>query len=375
MKTIWTLLTGLPLALLLPAVTQGQVADSLPVKGKVLVLVNEGTLEGDVERLGTQYRVRRPVGETWIQGARVLRLCASLEDAYLFLRSRANLQDPDEHLRLAEWCRERGLREPALAEVKVALELRPDHPRSQRFLMALEQSPATVTTKPVEESSCPLADVNSESLNAFATRVQPILMNACASCHANGKGGAFKLVRSFEAEIGNRRHTQQNLTAVLAEVNLGQPQSSPFLIKSQTLHASGMDQPPLTRQQVVAYKTLEDWVVKTLASNPHLREQAGALAATLPGAPASTGPAFAESRTPEALPQPAPSAVRTLPEPDLLRGPMPTTSAAGRGEPLPPIHPSGAPTAQPTATPVPTQGAGKRTDPDEFNRQAHPDRR
>jgi hypothetical protein len=373
MKTIHTLLAGLPLALVLAAVTRGQVADGLPVKGKVLVLLNEGTLDGDIERIGSQYRVRRSVGETWIQGSRVLRLCASLEDAYLFLRSRANSQDPDEHLRLAEWCRERGLREQALAEVKIALDMRPDHARSQRLLTVLEQTPATVAAKPAEEPSCPMADVNSESLNAFATRVQPILMNACASCHATGKGGAFKLIRSFDAEIGNRRHTQQNLTAVLSEVNLGQPQNSPLLIKSQTLHASGMDQPPLTRQQAVAYRTLEDWVIKTLASNPHLREQAGPLAVATPGAPTSTGPAFAESRAPEAPSQPGPTAVRTLPEPDLLRGPMPTTSAqqgAARGEPLLP----GARTEPPTGTPAP-QGTGDRTDPDEFNRQAHPDRR
>ena len=40
-------------------------------------------------------------------------LCGSLEEAYQFLRKRANLNDPDERLRLAEWCRQHDLREQA----------------------------------------------------------------------------------------------------------------------------------------------------------------------------------------------------------------------------------------------------------------------
>src|SRR5438552_3454169 len=70
--------------------------------GKVLVLDNERTLEGDIERVGEQYRVRRPVGELWVRAENTLRLCATREEAYIFLRTRANLRDPDEHLRLAQ---------------------------------------------------------------------------------------------------------------------------------------------------------------------------------------------------------------------------------------------------------------------------------
>src|SRR3989442_1080964 len=71
-----------------------------PTKGKVLVLDNERTLEGDVERIGEQYRVRRALGELWLQRENVLRLCKDYPDAYRFLLTRSNLRDPDEHLRL-----------------------------------------------------------------------------------------------------------------------------------------------------------------------------------------------------------------------------------------------------------------------------------
>src|SRR5215510_2445544 len=98
-----------------------------PASGKVLVLDNDRTLEGEVERVGEQYRVRRSLGVTWVPAERVQRLCASKEDALAFLRRRANLADPDERLRLARWCHLQGLRDQALVEVKAAVELRPDH--------------------------------------------------------------------------------------------------------------------------------------------------------------------------------------------------------------------------------------------------------
>ena len=99
-------------------------ADRGPSHGKVLVLENDQTLAGDIERAGDLYRVRRLIGETTVPAERVLRLCADMEEAYAFLRSRANLADADEHLRLGEWCRLNGLHDQALAEVKAAVELR-----------------------------------------------------------------------------------------------------------------------------------------------------------------------------------------------------------------------------------------------------------
>src|SRR5262249_56616653 len=86
--------------------------------GKVLVLDNDRTLEGDIERVGDRYRVRRTVGVTWVPADRVAGLCASKEEALAFLRRRTNLNDPDDRLRLARWCHLQGLRDQALVEAK-----------------------------------------------------------------------------------------------------------------------------------------------------------------------------------------------------------------------------------------------------------------
>ena len=108
--------------------------------GKVLLLQNERALEGDIERVGDQYRVRRSAGETWVQSEKVLCLCQTLEEALERVRARANLGDADERLRLAVWCRQYGLRAQALAEVREAVRLRPGHEPSRRLLTNLERS-------------------------------------------------------------------------------------------------------------------------------------------------------------------------------------------------------------------------------------------
>jgi hypothetical protein len=250
-----------------------------PTTGHVLILDSERTLEGDVERVGDHYCLKRVSGgKTTVPGDKVMHLAADMPDAYRFLRSQANLSDPDERLRLAQWCQLRGLKEEALAEVKAAVTLRPNHEQSQRLFDYLTKAKAsevkpTVANKNDEpHAELPLnVEVTADSLTLFSTRVQPILMNACAQCHAGEKAGKFRLTRAFEPGNLGHRTLKENLTAVLSEVNLENPKTSPFLLKSISVHGS-MSQPPLNNRQRAAYKTLEEWVNLTLANNPQLRQ-------------------------------------------------------------------------------------------------------
>ncbi len=255
------------------AFAAARAADGPPAAGKVLVLDNERTLEGDIERVGDQYRVRRPVGETWVPGSKVLRLCASREDALGYLRSRANLDDPDERLRLAHWCQMNGLREQALAEVTEAVRLRPGHAPSRRLLSGLQRAAQTPPAAPAaackpDDAPSLAVEVNGEALSLFATRVQPILMNACASCHATGRGGSFQLTRAPAEGTPGRKSLQQNLAAVLAQVNAEQPLSSPLLSRAVSVHGTpgAMAQAPLRDRQAPAFRALEDWVQR---ARPH----------------------------------------------------------------------------------------------------------
>src|SRR5262245_15412 len=261
--------------------------------GKVLVLDNDRTLEGDIERVGDQYRVRRTVGVTWVPADRVAGLCASKEEALAFLRRRTNLNDPDERLRLARWCHLQGLRDQALIEIKVAVELRPDHAESKRLLQYLEQSiryaeetaktspPPKKLSTPAHASESPAIDLNAEAVGLFATRVQPILMNACARCHLAEGAGAFQLQRAYFDGMTNRKAMQQNLAAVLTQLNLRQPDFSPLLVKAVSAHGP-TGEAPLQGRQAEAFRTLENWVRLTVANNPRLTEQSSAPLELLP---------------------------------------------------------------------------------------------
>jgi hypothetical protein len=248
----------------------------------VLLLDNGHLLEGDITRVGDQYRVRRSVGETWVPGDKARCLCGSLEQAYAYLRGQANLDNPEERLRLARWCQLHGLRVQALAEVSAAVELRPNHAESRHLLANLQRAvaegPPAQAARPADEPEPPSAplpalDLSAEAVSVFNTRVQPILMNACAGCHAAGHGGSFKLVRTFESGTPQRRSVQQNLAAVLAQVNLEKPSASPLLTKGLSCHGD-MIKPVFKDRQAKPYRSLEEWVQLTMAANPQLHEQA-----------------------------------------------------------------------------------------------------
>jgi hypothetical protein len=300
-----------------------------PDEGRVLLLHNERTLEGDIRYLGDRYSIRRSIGETWVPADQVLYLGQDLGDVYQFLRRRANLRDPDERLKLARWCQFRGLREEALAEAGAAVELRPGHAESERLLRSLRNSVALAAAPPPESEPDPgpppTLEVSPEALSLFTRKVQPILMNTCARCHATGKGGDFKLAFAYEQ---NRRATQQNLAAVLGQLRRDQPLASPFLTMAVAVHGSS-DQAPLKGRTSPPYRVLEDWVRLVAAHLP-----------------------------PEPRPRPA---VEPAPLPPLASEPRPLSPVAA--EPRPSVPPA-----------APEPPTVDEFDPAHFNRQMHPGR-
>jgi hypothetical protein len=332
-----------------PVTVRGAEPAAKPVTGRVLILENEHTLTGDVEQVGEQYRVKRLVGETWVPAERVLRVCASLQDAHRFLQGRANLGDADERLRLADWCRQHGLLDQARAELEAAARLRPDNARIRRLLAAVEQARGRERTTPAataQSKPLPPVDVTAESLGMFASRVQPILMNACLRCHTSERGGSFHLTRVSGPGLENRRSLEQNLAVVLAELNPHQPQASRLLTKAVSVHGPGMAQAPLRGRNAPPYRTLEKWVQMTLESNPQLREQAVASSPTNP--PLPTRSHWGEER----------DSARTSP-------PAVVAQAA----------PKTPPAVAPQATAPTKPASNDPVDPDSFNREFHPERK
>ncbi len=234
-----------------------------PLKGQVLILDNDRTLEGEIDKVGDRYRLRRGQAITWVPVQSSAVLCTNLQDALSTLRKRANMQDPDERLRLAHWCLARDLREEGILEAKAALQLRPDHGTTQRLVKHLETRENTAQPAKAahtnDEPGISQVQLTTDTLSFYNHRIQPILMNACASCHAADRGGNFRLTRSYGAGMGNRKALQANIAAVVAYVSPTSALSSPLLVKSVSIHG-GQSQPALKGRQSEPYKQLEDWV-------------------------------------------------------------------------------------------------------------------
>jgi len=305
MKTILRFAVLAPL-LALGMNVRAAAQDATPASGKVLILANDRVLEGEIDRFGDQYRIRRGTGETLIAANRAKRLCADWNDALAFVRGQTNLGDPDERLRVARWCQQHDLHDDALVEARAALEMRPAHPETKQLVQSLQRrldaAPAAVPSAPQASTvvaAAPQFDVSADALALFTTKVQPILLNACASCHANGKGGTFQLVHP--GEVAARPATQRNLAMAVRHLRLDNPAVSPLVVKAVSAHGT-LTQPLFRDRRAVPMQTLQHWAEQLAANNPHLREARG-----LPPA----------SRTPPentaVAPAPAPSVPPTTP--------------------------------------------------------------
>jgi len=99
---------------------------------------------------------------------------------------------------------------------------------------------------------------NSESAKIFATKVHPILMNACAGCHGrNDHAGAFKLKR-LDDGYANAPGIERNLLAAVKQLDRADPGASPLLTKAVAAHGKHKDA-PLYSKAHPAYKYLEVW--------------------------------------------------------------------------------------------------------------------
>ncbi len=379
MKTIQNLLALSALCVGMVATLHAQDAAPPASRGKVLLLRNERVIEGDIEKIGVQYRVKRGASETWVNSDQVVQLCSDWTDLYEMKRKRVNLSDPDERLKLARWCIGNQLRPLALAEAQAALAMRPNHAETKQLVALLERTINTKTPAPAEpapkaeppKQAVPV-DLSTDAAALFATRIQPILMNACVHCHSTHKPSKFQL---HQVHDGSRNTSMRNLATVLAQINPELPGISPLLLKAASAHDPNSNAAPLRGgRQSVPYRLLENWVEVTMTNHPHLKLQAQAKAKENL-APVKLPPSMAENATALPTTNSAEVVSRTQPRQEV---PERKTTGAVRTTPITPLTP--ATTPAPLAASVVNQANGTLNpgdpyDPEAFNqRNAAPKR-
>jgi hypothetical protein len=342
--------------------------------------------------------VRRGAIENTYPKDKVQLVAASKDEVYQQILTKVPPGDAAARMKLAKWMLFAGMREQARREALEVVKLQPTNTAAAEMARSLEESlrrfpengKLAAEAPPDAAPKCPNPGVHTpgsppptippavidpepavtpDAAAAFPAKVQPILANLCAECHAKpGYGGPFKLATSSGFE-DRPQVTAQNLKAVAAQLRKGDPAASPLLLKAVAAHG-GVKQSAF-HGKPAAYATLEAWVY--VAAGPVANPAATVTpippaaagtpgpplpaapppAASVPGAPATTTPPLPVVPPPLGLPPGG----GPLPTPELDRPKF--------GQDIKPTSPSGPDPAN-VGEPV------DEFDPSVFNRTVHP---
>lgn len=119
----------------------------------------------------------------------------------------------------------------------------------------LAQTPVPQPIAPGDEHQ---VSFNGESYKMFPAKIQPVLTNLCATCHARADHASdFKLVR-VDNGFANPRETARNIRSAAKFLTRENPSASPLLVKAVTPHGGAKDAPMFARTHP-AFKNLELW--------------------------------------------------------------------------------------------------------------------
>ncbi|MFV1966522.1 MAG: hypothetical protein ACC628_13945 [Pirellulaceae bacterium] len=266
---------------------------SLSPREGVLVLRNGRTIEGHVTSVGDHYIVTfGNQAEVKLPAEQVEMYCTSLEHAYTRKRDALPEGNVTAHLSLASWCLNQGLFARAADQALMAYAMEPDHAGvaaiERRILFAARMaSPSSAVDASEPEEASPasrhqaLETLPPGTVEQFTQKVQPVLMNRCATnaCHGIRSNTGLRLLRPAKGGALPNRYTQKNLRAALEFVDRAQPEVSPLITVPNRPHG-GLDMPIFDDGEMEQKRQLALWVQRA----------AGSLS------PRSTAPASFQSR-------------------------------------------------------------------------------
>ena len=242
----------------------------------ILVLADGKVLDGRFLPRPDGYEVEVQGGRMFIESARVRFIARDFEDAYQRMRASFSELTPQSHMELARWCLTNKRTDLARREVLDALHKDPNRIDAQRLLQSLvqqsEQAPKSSggsglsefpslarPAGPVPEARS-LAGLSRSVSQDYTRHIQRILMNNCASagCHGVRTTSSFQLTSSHRGTSVSI--AERNLAAVMKQIDLSRPSSSPLLSVLEGNHANTSAPLFRGRSGALQMKTLRDWV-------------------------------------------------------------------------------------------------------------------
>lgn len=244
-----------------------------------------------------------------------------LESVFQYKFQHMKNRDPESYIRLAQWCQLVNLNDRAIEQLERAVKLAPQSARARGLLeSARRTSDSPVRTAPPAPPPPPLAsddqanissdpsprqlaafqqEVSTPLLSSFSVQIQPMLTRSCATagCHDATHKNGLALQRSPRPVA---HLTQQNLRAVLAEIDRDDPDNSPILAYAVRPHGGPNSRPFAKGAGDPAYATLSEWVRAVSGkTTPKSSNQGEQVASARQESPTGTGgSAEASTNTP-----------------------------------------------------------------------------
>jgi hypothetical protein len=260
------------------ATASAEIAPVMGVIDGMLLLKNGETLEGRISRSGDYYLIVSPTAEVQVRVREVEAICRDLEEVFAKKLTLVNTRSADSYLALAQWCIDKQLYGHAARTLTEAVKLDDLHPRIALLERRMEAAmaapkPVPAPPKPVErrynddELDRAAKSVSAESMHEFTVRVQPLLMNYCATagCHGPRPASTFQLERVYLNERSDQRTVRTNLNAVLKIVDRQNPAKSPLLNVPIAVHGNGK-KPIFNAHNAEHYRSLAGWTARVAAT-------------------------------------------------------------------------------------------------------------
>ncbi len=243
---------------------------------QIILLSNAQVLRGNVTLYGDRYLITRARSELRIPVKQVERICHDLDEAYIHLNKKACSGSAIDHLLLAQWCLDEGLRYCAHTQLDLAIKKQPDHPRIPLIRRQLqsrisqENNVQASIAKPVvstKDLDALVHDMPKGTVESFTRTVQPLLMNSCSAraCHGIAGANDFLLHRFTRKQSIPRRGTLRNLHAVMKWIDRERPTESTLLHYASTAHGTKNNpasrNPPLVSGGI-PFQRLSGWIAQ-----------------------------------------------------------------------------------------------------------------
>ncbi len=263
---------------------------------RLLVLTSGQVITGTLMARQDGYDVLKPGGgRVFVASPQIRFEAMDILEAYQKMRRSLPELTPGLHVQLARWCLANQLNEQAKRELLDALHLDPNREEAKQILQMIVRrqqagrltdsadsdaaaSPAGEELHPAGPSyslpsagALPIADARSLGglsrpvAQTFVRRIQPLLNSRCISCHASGQN-RFTLLST---RLGSTPLiAERNLDAVLQQVDLTRPESSPLLRAATEAH--GGSRTPVLHGRVGRTQAdlLRSWIDSVASEQP-----------------------------------------------------------------------------------------------------------